>query len=63
MVKASKIKVFLRKSKSGSTERQRATLIGLGLKKINSSKVLEDTPEVRGMVAKVAHLVSVEEEI
>jgi large subunit ribosomal protein L30 len=39
---------------------QRATLIGLGLNKINRSRVLEDTPSVRGMVLKVQHLVKVE---
>ncbi len=38
---------------------QRATLIGLGLNKINRSRVVEDTPAVRGMIAKVRHLVRV----
>ncbi|WP_416046641.1 50S ribosomal protein L30 [Haematospirillum sp. H1815] len=38
---------------------QRATLVGLGLNKINRTRVLEDTPSVRGMIAKVAHLVKV----
>ena len=41
---------------------QRATLIGLGLNKMNRRRVLEDTPAVRGMIAKVAHLVRVVEE-
>ena len=40
---------------------QRETLIGLGLNKINQSRVLEDTPSVRGMIARVHHLVRVEE--
>ena len=40
---------------------QRATLIGLGLNKMHKTRVLEDTPSVRGMVAKVAHLVRIEE--
>ncbi len=40
---------------------QRATLIGLGLNKLNRSRVLEDTPAVRGMIAKVSHLVKVED--
>ena len=40
---------------------QRDTLIGLGLKKMNRTRVLQDTPSVRGMVAKVAHLVRIEE--
>lgn len=41
---------------------QRATLIGLGLNKIGRVSELEDTPAVRGMVAKVSHLVEVDEE-
>ena len=41
---------------------QRATLVGLGLNKMNRCKVLEDTPAVRGMIAKVSHLVRVVEE-
>lgn len=40
---------------------QRATLIGLGLNKMHRTRTLEDTPSVRGMIAKVAHLVRVEE--
>jgi len=40
---------------------QRATLIGLGLNKMNRTRELIDTPSVRGMIAKVAHLVRVEE--
>ena len=42
------------------TKDQRATLIGLGLNRINRSRELQDTPAVRGMVAKVQHLVKVE---
>lgn len=38
---------------------QRATLVGLGLNKMNRTRTLEDTPAVRGMIAKVAHLVRV----
>ena len=38
---------------------QRATLVGLGLNKLNKTRTLEDTPAVRGMIAKVAHLVRV----
>ncbi|MEM9468754.1 MAG: 50S ribosomal protein L30 [Pseudomonadota bacterium] len=41
---------------------QRATLVGLGLNKIGRTKTLEDTPSVRGMIRKVAHLVRVEGE-
>jgi large subunit ribosomal protein L30 len=40
---------------------QRATLIGLGLNKLNRRATLEDTPAVRGMIAKVAHLVRIVE--
>jgi large subunit ribosomal protein L30 len=39
---------------------QEATLVGLGLNKMNRSKVLEDTPSIRGMIAKVQHMVKVE---
>lgn len=45
----------------GRPKDQRATLKGLGLNKINRSRELEDTPAVRGMISKVAHLVRVEE--
>jgi large subunit ribosomal protein L30 len=38
---------------------QRATLMGLGLNRIGRTRVLEDTPAVRGMIAKVAHMVEV----
>jgi large subunit ribosomal protein L30 len=38
---------------------QRATLVGLGLNRIGRQSVLQDTPAVRGMIAKVAHMVEV----
>jgi large subunit ribosomal protein L30 len=41
---------------------QRATLVGLGLNKMNRRKTLVDTPAVRGMIAKVSHLVRVVDE-
>ncbi len=41
---------------------QRATLIGLGLNKLNRRRTLEDTPSVRGMIRKVAHIVRVVDE-
>ena len=44
----------------GRPDDQRATLIGLGLNKLHRSRELEDTPAVRGMIAKVQHLVRVE---
>ena len=40
---------------------QRQTLVGLGLNKMHRTRTLEDTPAVRGMIAKVSHLVQVEE--
>jgi large subunit ribosomal protein L30 len=44
----------------GRPDDQQATLIGLGLNKLHRSRELEDTPSVRGMIAKVHHLVRVE---
>jgi len=41
---------------------QRATLIGLGLNKMHRRRTLKDTPEVRGMIRKVAHLVTIVDE-
>ncbi len=41
---------------------QQATLVGLGLNKMHRSRTLEDTPSVRGMIRKVAHLVKIETE-
>ncbi|MEM7749560.1 MAG: 50S ribosomal protein L30 [Pseudomonadota bacterium] len=43
-------------------DRQRRTLIGLGLNKLNRRRTLEDTPAVRGMIRKVNHLVRVVEQ-
>jgi large subunit ribosomal protein L30 len=48
------------KSVLGRKPGQKETLIGLGLNKIRRTRTLEDTPSVRGMIAKVAHLVKVE---
>lgn len=45
----------------GRVAAQEGTLIGLGLNKRHRTRVLEDTPAVRGMIAKVAHLVEVKE--
>lgn len=45
----------------GRTQDQRATLVGLGLNKRHRTRVLEDTPAVRGMINKVKHLVRVED--
>jgi large subunit ribosomal protein L30 len=46
----------------GRRHDQRETLVGLGLNKLHRTRELEDTPSVRGMIAKVAHLVRVENE-
>ncbi len=56
-VRVTQIKSAIRRPRD-----QRATLIGLGLNKINRSRELPDTPAVRGMINKVAHLVRVEDE-
>jgi large subunit ribosomal protein L30 len=56
-----KIKITQVKSKIGSDKTQKATLIALGIKKLNHSVVQEVTPQIMGMVAKVKHLVIVEE--
>lgn len=56
-----KLKVKLTRSPIGRTDRQQATVIGLGLRKLNQERTLENTPAVRGMISKVLHLVSVTE--
>jgi large subunit ribosomal protein L30 len=54
------LKITLRRSRIGTTPRQRQVLRGLGLRRINSKVLREDTPSIRGMVNKVVHLVEVE---
>ena len=49
------------KSKIGYDQKQRATLRGLGLRRMNHTVELEDTPSIRGMIDKVHHLVKVVE--
>ena len=58
-----KIRVTLVKSTIGQVASVKGTVAALGLKKIRSSKELEDTPAIRGMITKVQHLVKVEENI
>jgi large subunit ribosomal protein L30 len=48
-------------SSKGKGPGMEETLLGLGLRRINSSSTLEDTPSVRGMITRVRHLVRVEE--
>ena len=59
MCKMLKIKKV--KSEIGRPEKHRKVLRGMGLNKLNSTVTLADTPQVRGMINKVIHLVSVEE--
>ena len=56
-----KIKITLVRSRIGSDKRQVATLNALGLGKVNSSVEHETSPQIMGMVAKVKHLLRVEE--
>lgn len=55
------LKVTLKRSVIKSTESQKASVRGLGLRKMHQSRVVQDTPEIRGMINKVSHLVDVEE--
>ena len=55
------VKVQLVRSPIGTKESQRATVRGLGLRKVNSVSELQDTPAVRGMINSVKHLVRVDE--
>ena len=57
----SKLKITLKKSVIGSKQDQIATVKALGLKKIRDVVEHEDTPQIRGMINKVIHLLSVEE--
>lgn len=56
-----KVRVTQIASTAGRKPGQKETMFGLGLKKIRQWRELEDTPSVRGMIRKVAHLIKVEE--
>lgn len=56
------LRVTLVKSPIGYSKRQKETIFALGLRRMNQTVEHEDTPVVRGMIAKVAHLVEVEEQ-
>lgn len=56
-----KVKITQRKSGIDRSKRQKDTLIALGLRKINQSVVQEATPQIKGMINKVLHLVEVEQ--
>lgn len=55
------LKITLVKSQIGVPRKLRKVLIGLGLRKTNGSVIRKDTPEIRGMIFKVKHLVEVTE--
>ena len=57
----SKVKITQVKSGIDRPERQKRTLVALGLRKVNSSVEKEVNPQIQGMITKVAHLVKVEE--
>jgi large subunit ribosomal protein L30 len=61
MSEPKRLKVTQIGSPSRRPEDQRATLVGLGLNKMRRTRVLEDTPAIRGMLRKVHHMVKVEE--
>ncbi|MDT8440391.1 MAG: 50S ribosomal protein L30 [Desulfuromonadales bacterium] len=58
---AGEIKVTLNKSSIGRPEYFDKVLKGLGFRRLNQTVVLKDTPEVRGMIRKVCHMVTVED--
>ena len=53
------VKIQLGRSPIGCKQDHRATVVGLGLRKLNSVSELQDTPAVRGMINKIAYLVKV----
>jgi len=57
----SELKVTLIRSRIGTKPKQRGTIRALGLGRIGSTNVLPDRPEIRGMIARVPHLITVEE--
>ncbi len=59
MTTENKVTVQLVRSPIGTKESHRATVRGLGLRKLNSTSELQDTPEVRGMINKISYLVKV----
>ena len=61
MAKKKMVKVTLRRSTIGAKPKTRATVEGLGLRKINYTVEHVDSPSLRGMLHKVSHLVEVEE--
>jgi large subunit ribosomal protein L30 len=58
---AAEVKITLVRSQIGKPANQRAVLKGMGLTRMNKTVTLKDTPEVRGMIRKVSHMLKVEE--
>jgi large subunit ribosomal protein L30 len=56
------LKVTQKRSVNGSDKRQKDTLRSLGLRRINHTVEVSDSPQIRGMIAKVSHLVEVSED-
>jgi len=61
MAAAKKIRVSQTKSGHGRLKSHKATLVGLGLRRIRHTVELDDTPEIRGMINKISYMVKVEE--
>ena len=61
MATAKKIRVSQTKSANGRLQSHKATLLGLGLRRIRHTVELDDTPEIRGMINKISYMVRVEE--
>ena len=60
---AGNVRVTLVRSMIGRPEKHRRVLRGMGLTRLNKTVELKDTPEIRGMIDKVSHLVSTEEKV
>ena len=58
---SAEFKITLVRSHIGKPANQKAVLNGMGLTKVNKTVILKDTPEVRGMIRKVSHMLRVEE--
>ncbi len=56
---SNKIEITLIRSVIGASDKQRAVVRGLGLRKMHQTVSLQDTPEVRGMVGKISHMLKV----
>ena len=61
MAKSKQLKVTLVKSKFGRLPKHRACVTGLGLRRMHHSVLVDDTPEIRGMVNRIAYMLRVEQ--